>query len=89
MSLLVKDLKLSRPERTEFLNSGLGGVQVGGVLKPNREFIPLFSHNVIVARFHALPSVKMHRTKSRFVTGELAWDLLTAARQADDGLLSP
>lgn len=36
VSLLVKHLKISRPETNDFLDPGLGGVQVWGGSKPNR-----------------------------------------------------
>ena len=61
MILLIDDLKLSRPVGSEFMNSGLSGVQVGGVLKPNRRFVIFFSYDVEVVRFHGIVSLRLTR----------------------------
>lgn len=61
MILLIDDLKLSRPVGSEFMNSGLSGVQVGNVLKPNRRFVIFFSYDVVVVRFHGIVSLRLTR----------------------------
>ena len=52
MILLVHDLKFARPERTEFFDPGLGGVQVRGGFNPNRRLVPVFSYDVVMSPLH-------------------------------------
>jgi hypothetical protein len=58
MTSLVDDLKLSG-QGSEFMNSGLSGVQIGRGLKPNRRFVILFSYDVVVVRFYGIVSLRL------------------------------
>jgi hypothetical protein len=60
MIFLIEDLKLSRPERIEFTNSGFGSIQVRGGLKPNGGVVIFFSYDVITVRLHGILASLRH-----------------------------
>ena len=68
MILLIDDLKLSRPEGSKYINSGLSGLQIRGGLKPNRRLVILLSYDVVVVRLHGRDALG-HQRAFLAVTG--------------------